>query len=307
MIGRVKEFIGISRRSFRLLRRTEPLVLSSSTAFFATFSISPILILLVSLFGLYFKSSRISNQLFAKIASAVGNEAALEIQNIVNNFMEVERSWWMTVVGSILFIFIATTLLNVVKQNIHKLWRIRKGSKKLRYQFSERLIMAGLIVLTGVLFLFSFLIDSALAVSLDYLQTIVPRAGIFIIQFLNIFFSIIVVTAWFTFLFKLLPQAFVEWDVAFTGAFLTAILFGIGRFCLGKVLIHAQIATIFGASASFALLLLFIFYCSFILYYGAAFTHEYGEYTDKHIAAGKNAHEYEEKLVESSVNLEGKV
>jgi membrane protein len=76
-------------------------------------------------------------------------------------------------------------------------------------------------------------------------------------------------------------------------------LFTAGKFLLGKILVHARIATIFGASASFAVLLLFIFYCSFILYYGAAFTHEYGEIADRHICAGKYADEYEERIIGS--------
>jgi membrane protein len=299
MLLKLKIFFGICRESFQLLRRTEPLILASSTAFFTTFSLSPILILLVNLFGLYFKSDRISNQLFGKIASTIGVEAANEIQSIVNNFMEFETNWWLTVAGLVFFIFVATTLLGVIKQNIHKLWRIRKAAKTLKYHVRERMTLIGIILLTGALFLISVLIDSSLAISLDYLEIVIPHIGIIVIRFLNLVFSIIVVTIWFTMIFKTLPQARVDWDVAFNGAFLTAILFNIGRFALAKILIHARIASIFGASASFALLLLFIFYCSFILYFGAAFTHEYAEYSNKHICAGRNAHEYEEKLVET--------
>jgi membrane protein len=299
MLSRLATFFKICNQSFRLLRKTEPLVLSSSTAFFTTFSLSPILILLVNLFGLYFKSDRISNQLFGKLASAIGNEAAMEIESIVNNFMEFETSWLITTAGIFFFVFIATTLLGVVKVNIHKLWRIRKAKKTLRSVFRERMTLVAIILMTGIIVLISVTIDSALALSLDYLQTIVPEIGIILIRLLNIIFSVIIVTVWFTLIFKILPQARVDWDVAFNGAFLTAILFNVGKLALGKILVHARIASIFGASASFALLLLFIFYCSFILYYGAAFTHEYAEYIDKHICAGKHAHEYEEKLIKA--------
>jgi membrane protein len=299
MLSRLGIFFKICSRSFRLLRRTEPLVLSSSTAFFATFSLSPILILLVNFFGLYFKSDSIANQLFGKLGSAIGPEAADEIQSIVNNFMEFETNWMLTTAGVLFFLFIATTLLNVIKMNIHKLWRIRKTKRTFRYVLRERMTLVGIILVTGSLFLISTMIDSALAISLDYLQTIIPRFGIIVIRFFNIIFSTIVVTLWFTTIFKFLPQARIKWDVAFNGAFLTAILFNLGKMALGKILIHARIASIFGASASFALLLLFIFYCSFILYYGAAFAHEYAEYSGKHISAGKHALEYEEKLIEA--------
>jgi membrane protein len=300
MLSRVKTIFKICKQSFLLLKRTEPLVLSSSTAFFATFSLSPILILLVSLFGLYFKSDRISNQLFGKVASAIGVEATMEIESIVKNFMEYETNWLMTIAGVIFFVFIATTLLGVIKLNIQKLWRIKKSKRTLSYVVKERMTFIGIIIMTGVLFLISAMIDSALAISLDYLHSVLPQVGIVVIRLFNFFFSIIVVTTWFTMIFKFLPQARVDWVVAFNGAFLTALLFNLGKFGLGKILVHARIASIFGASASFALLLLFIFYCSFILYYGAAFTHEYAEYSDKHICAGRNAQEYEEKLIEAA-------
>jgi len=299
MLNRIRAFFRINHDALRLLRRTEPLVLSSSTAFFTTFSLSPILILIVSLFGLYFTSEKISNQLFGKIGATVGYETARDIQAIVNNFMLFERTWWVTAGGLLFFIFIATTLLAVVKHNIHKLWRIRHQKGNIRHRFSERMILLWIVFLTGVLIVISLLIDSSLAISLDYLQTIVPFAGITLIRVLNALFSLVVVTIWFTVIFKLLPEAKVDWEVAFNGAFVTALLFTAGKFVLGKVLVHARIATIYGASTSIALLLLFIFYSSFILYYGAAFTHEYAEYCEKHICASKNAREFEERLFEA--------
>jgi membrane protein len=295
----VKSFLSICKQSYQLLKRSEPLILSSSTAFFTTFALSPVLILLVTVFGIAFRSDMLHNRLIGKIASAVGSEAAGEIEMIVDNFTGLETSWIFNVTGLIFLLFVATTLLNIVKQNIHKLWRIRKASAGIKNQFRERLKLISIIFITGLLFLSSILIDSALAFSFDYLQTIVPKIGIMVIQFFNLVFALIVITLWFTVIFKMLPQAKVEWEVAFNGAFITAILFYTGRYLLGKILIHARIASIFGASASFALLLLFIFYASFILYYGAAFTHEYGESIDKHICAGKHAHEYEERLLDS--------
>jgi membrane protein len=297
----ISGFFRICVRAFKLLKRTEPLILSSSTAFFTTFALSPILILLVSIFGLYSKSDRIRNQMFNKIASTIGHEAAVDIEKIVDNFMNVETTWYMTVGVLIFFVFVSTTLLGVVKQNIHKLWRIKRKIPKIRYQLKERAELAAIILLTGVLFLFSVVIDSGLAISVDYLQSVIPAFGIFIVRFFNLVFSAVVVTAWFMMIFKILPNAKVDWDVAFSGGFMTAVLYMFGRYVLAKVLIHARIATIFGASASFALLLLFIFYCSFILYFGAAFTHEYAEQENKHICANKHAQEYEEKLIGSNI------
>jgi membrane protein len=294
----MKKFLKLCADSFKLMRRSEPLIMSSSTAFFTTFSISPIFLLLTSLFGLYFSSERLSNALFGQLAATIGVEAANEIHRIVSNFMKFESSWYLNTAALLFFVFISTTLLGVVKLNIQKMWRIQKAYTKVRHQFRERAMQTLIILITAVLVFISVSIDSLLAISLDYLQIVMPAFGITIVKFLNLMFSIIVVTVWFTLVFKYLPEARVDWEVAFNGAFLTAILYNVGKFALGKILIHARMATIFGASASFALLLLFIFYCSFILYFGAAFTHEYAEMSDKHICASKHGREFEVRLLD---------
>jgi membrane protein len=285
------------KEAFTLLSSKDPLVLSSSTAFFATFSLSPIIIILVSLFGLYPESERINNHLFRSIGSIFGRETAMEIESIVRNFLSIESNWLITLAGSIFFIFVATTLLRVIKHAIQKIWHIRpKPSLRLKYHSRERGTHLGFILFTGVLFLVSVAIDTSLGISLDYLQSVWPNAAIVMVRLLSLLFSVIMVTIWFTALFKILPEANIPWYSALNGGLLTGILYTIGKFVLGKVLVYARIATIFGASASFALMLLFVFYCSFILYYGAAFTYQYSEMNDVHICAGKYADEYEERI-----------
>lgn len=290
-----------SRRALSLLERNDPLILCSSTAFFATFSLSPIIILLVHLFSIYFTSAKIGHQMFQVIGSTFGTETARDVETIVGNFMEMESGWLITLGSSIFFLFVGTTLLTVVKKSIHKLWSIRsKPEWHLRYYGWERGTAIVLIFLSGILLLLSILVDTGLAVSSDYLKVIWPAAALVAVRFLNIIFSIVVIAIWFTLIFKLLPEARVKWEVAFVGGLLTSVLFNIGEFILGKVLIHARLASIFGATTSLAVILLFIFYCSFILYFGAAFTHEYAIKTDQRIATNKHSRMYEEKFLETT-------
>jgi membrane protein len=289
------------KKGFSLLKRKDPLILSSSTAFFATFSISPIIIILLYVSSFYFKSERVSNQVFRTIGATVGPETAGAIETIVNNFKALEKNWMMTVGGSIFFFFVATTLLGVIKFAIQKIWSLRsKTQLKLKHISEERGKQFALILFTGILFGISLIVDTAMAISLDYMQSSIPMMLIDSIRVLNSVFSVIVVAVWFMVIFKFLPDATISWDAAFTGGLLTGTLFSAGKFMLGKILLHSRIETIFGASASFALLLLFIFYSSFILYYGAAFTHAYSEIVDNHICAGKYAEEYEERIIGSA-------
>jgi membrane protein len=280
----------ILRSTYRLLGKNDPLTLSAATAFFTTFAISPIIIILVNVLTLYFNKESIRPQLFSKIAAIFGQETAIDIESIVNNFRSLESNIWITIAGSLFFFFVATTLLSVVRRAIHKIWNIRqKSGRELGYGLKERAVETGMILLIGALFLFALFLDTSISIFRDYLHEILPQVHTTLIRVLNIIFSITVITLWFTMVFKLLPEARVQWKVAFTGGLFTGILFSLGKFVMGKFLIHGRVASIFGASASFALLLLFIFYSSFILYFGAAFTHEYARANNRPIHPGRLA------------------
>src|SRR5690349_2379354 len=113
------------RKGFLILRSNDPLVLASSTAFFATFALSPIVVILVNLFSLYPSSVRFSNQLFKTIGTTLGKETAHDIELIVKNFQALEANIWITIGGTLFLIFVATTLLVVIKHGINKLWHLR--------------------------------------------------------------------------------------------------------------------------------------------------------------------------------------
>lgn len=286
------------RSAFILLRKNDPLILASATAFFATFSLSPIIIILVNVLSLYFKSENIRKQLFYKLEATVGHQATREVDRIVHNFRSLESNVWITIGGSIFLLFVATTMLAIIRKAIHQVWHFRrKPSAKFRYNIKERLMGLVMLLTIGVLFLVSLLLDTSVAVFRDYLQELVPGIHPAFIRAINITFSIVVVTGWFTILFKVLPEAQVHWKVAFAGGLVTALLFSAGKFLLGLLLIGSNLETIFGASASIALLLLFIFYSSLIMYYGAAFTYVFGKLSGKPIRAGKYADEYEERTI----------
>ena len=118
--------------------------------------------------------------------------------------------------------------------------------------------------------------------------------------FLNYILSIVFVTCWFAIIFRLLPDAKAAWRVAFSGALLTGILFTIGRVVLRLLLVNSDLNTLYGASASIVLLLLFVFYSSLILYFGVAFTAVWSEYWHIPIRPMRYATHYKVAPVEES-------
>lgn len=284
----------LHRDSFKTLKKREPLILAAGTSFFATFSLSPIIVIVVNVLGLYFRNDDIRNQLIGKLEGMFGPETSAYIEGIVKNVSQTKLDWTTAVFGFVFLLFVATTMLKVVKQAIHKIWQIkRKHVSRLRYNFAERSIAVGILLGTGLLVAISAFADTSLVILNNYLDDQLPTVQFLLVRGLNFLLSILIGTAWFTILFKVLPDARLHWRVALGGGFITAILFSAGKFILGRLLLYDTIANVFGPSASIVLILLFIFYSSLILYYGAAFTYVYATRRRLPIHAGKFSEAYQ--------------
>jgi membrane protein len=292
----------LHRDSFVTLKRNEPLILASATSFFATFSLSPIIVILVNVLGLYFRNDDIRRQLIGKLEGMFGPETSRYVEGIVNKVSTARMDWMVALAGFLFLLFVATNMLKIVKQSIHKIWQIkRKHVSALKYNFSERSIAVGILLGTGIFVGLSALADTSIALLNTYLHEQLPTFQLLLIRILNLLFSLLIGTTWFTIIFKVLPDARIHWRVCLGGGFVTTLLFTFGKFVLGKLLLYNSLANIFGPSASFVLILLFIFYSSLILYYGAAFTYVYAARRKLPIHAGKYSEAYRVDAVSGDV------
>jgi len=302
----IKWFLSLLWKAFRLLRRNNPLILAASTAFFSTFAMSPILLMLVSILGLYFKNDQVRNEIFGKLEGTLGRESTKAIEGIVSNLPVAEHNWFISALGFLFLLFIATTLLQVIREAINLLWKIRrKRHLRFRIRLLERTRATVFLIIMGALFISSILLDATAALLRDHLDELLPNIHNELVLGINVAFSLLVVTTLFTLLFKMLPDGVPHWRVALAGGILTAVLFNAGKWILGKLLVYSVAVNIFGASTSFALIMLFIFYTSFILYYGAAFTYVYSEETGSPISVGKFGDRFRISVVGDGKETEG--
>ena len=297
---KLKKVYRILVETFLRLKRNEPLILASATAFFTLFSLAPILVILVNILSTLFRNYKITDALFQSIQKVFGTETSGQIRSIVENVKSFGGEWYITVGGFIFLLFVASNLLNIVQKAINQLWGIRKSRyKKIKYDVRERLIGIVLVLGIGLVFVISLLLDASVAFLGGYLHKLIPSVDAIFILTVNIFFSILVVTAWFSVLYKILPDAVVHWNVAFVGGLLTAVLFTIGKWILGQLLDYSNMVTIFGTFASVFFILLFIFYSALILYFGASFTYTYASGTNRPIKPRKYSDNYEVKILSS--------
>lgn len=285
-------------RSLRLLLNNDPLRLAGATAFFTTFALPPILLILIQLLGLLFNRRHISIRLFQRLAEIVGSDSARQVLVTLRGFRGLAHSWPVATGGFLFLIFVATTLFKVIKNSMNQLWMIRTPARQNIWSgMLNRLRSLAVILAAGVFFVASLLAESLQALLGNYIAEIWPDAAFAVNDILTQLIAVVIVTAWFSILFRYLPDGKTSWAVTITGGFVTSLLFNAGKFLLRRLLYGSNIGSLYGASASVVLLLLFVFYASFILYYGVAFTREWGVYKNKPVQPLHAASLYEWKDV----------
>lgn len=269
----IKALPALLKDSFIGLSKNDPLRMAGATAFFTSFALPPILIILIQVLGLVFNKRRISKKLFDGLAGIIEKESMVQVVSTLRAFRSMADNWFITIGGFLFLVFVATTLFKVIKDSINQLWGIRiVKSRNLRINMKGRLQSFMLIVMAGVLFVPGIFLTGAQAFLEDYMPDISEGLAFYFNSGLNYLVSVIIVTLWFSILFRYLPDGRPSWKVALSGAFLTSILFNTGKFILHWLLTHGNIQELYGSSGSVVVLLLFVFYSSLILYFGASFT-----------------------------------
>ncbi|MDQ6814188.1 MAG: YihY/virulence factor BrkB family protein, partial [Bacteroidota bacterium] len=281
-----KVFIKICAVSFKVFKRNDPLRLAGATAFFTTFALPPIIIILVQIIGLVFRIQNLRDKFFVHLAQVLGRQSAAQVRITFLGFTSLAKNWFLVAGGFIFLMFVATTLFKVIKDSINQLWNVKSTSTQpIRLQLEKRVVSLIIILLAGILFICGMLVEGLDAFLHQYTGEIPTDTANFLTILFNNVFSVIIVSVWFAILFKALPEARPSWQVVAAGGFFTGVLFTIGKIIIRYMLSLGDITNIFGASGSLVLLLLFVFYSSFILYFGACFTKVYASFIHKPIKA----------------------
>jgi membrane protein len=152
----------------------------------------------------------------------------------------------------------------------------------------DRILSFGFILVVGFLLLVSLLLTAAIAFVGHRFGDMVPGMEA-LAQILNSIFSLAVIALLFAMIFKFLPDAKIAWRDVWIGAFITAALFTLGKFALGLYLGRSGVASSYGAAGSLIVLLLWVFYSSQIVFFGAEFTQVYANRFGSRVAPSGNA------------------
>jgi membrane protein len=293
-IVKKNNILRLLKRAFDDFRKNDPLRMAGATAFFTTFALPAVLMILIQVFGLVLTPRFISRQLFENLAELVGQNTAHDIHQTLFNVRVLFRNSWKAVPVFLFLIFVATTLLKVVKDSLNQLWNIRTiAHPGMKFNLLTRLKSFLVILVGGLLFLFVLLAESGLDLLQQNSNNQFATHGLLSRFVVRQSLSFILIAIWFSLMFKYLPDGKPSWKTVFVGGVFTSFFFNLGKELLQWLLSYSTMKTIYGASTSSVLLLLFVFYCSFIFYYGACFTRVWAESHKKTIRPGEYGERYE--------------
>jgi len=251
--------------------------LGASIAFFTVFSMAPMLLAAIAVAGLAFGREAAQGAIVSELGGMIGAKEASTLEAMIASASNVGSGIIGTTIGIITFLLLVTGAVIELQDDLNIIWKAKPPQSSGILNFLRtRLISFALVLGIGFLLLVSLLIDAGLSAVSAYIEPNFSGATA-ILRFLNSLVAFAIAVLLFAMIFKLLPNVHITWNDVWIGSLVTALLFTIGKFLIGYYLGKSNIASSYGAAASVITILLWIYYSSLILLFGAEFTKVYVE------------------------------
>jgi membrane protein len=261
----------------------------AALAFFTVFSLSPLLIMVVVFSSLGFGKEAANGHLVSQIRGLIGTEGANFVQSLITNAYKSDSSILATIFSVVMILLGASAVFVQLRDSLNTIWRVQhKASGVVRAFLRGRILSFAMIVGIGFLLLVSLVVSAALAGMSNYVSTLFPIfSGM--VSVLDFAVSFVGITVMFACMFKFVPAATIKWKEVWVGGAVTSLLFSIGKLLIGLYLGNGAIGSTFGAAKSLVVIMLWAYYSSQIVLFGAEFTRLYSERFGTRILPGANA------------------
>ncbi len=255
----------------------DPFKESSVIAYSAIFSLPGLLVVVVAVSGYFFGPELVSKHIHANIASMMGIDTADQIQEMILFSMKSKDSLLATILGLATILIGATGVFIQLQKSLNIIWEVEARVYKsgIWKMLRLRLFSFGMILSFAFLLLISLVITSVLAATGDWIMQHWSPGLLWVFKFLNLVFSMAIITLLFAAMLRIMPDAKIKWRYVWLGAFVTTILFMLGKSLLGLYFGTAEPGSGYGTAGSVILILLWTSYSSMIFFYGAEFTKAY--------------------------------
>jgi membrane protein len=281
LITNITDGFKIVKKALLHFNTNRPIEHAGTTAFFAIFSMAPILIIIISVFGYFAGDDAIREKLFDEINLLIGSESTRVLRNAITNYKIAEKSGLGTIIGIAFFLVSATTLFSAMQNSINYIWRIKIRSN-LRMSvlnlLKTRALSFGVILSLGFVLLVSLVVDASIGFLKEFLSARFSPDFVVVAQILNALLSLVIISTVFAFIYRFLPDVQIKWRASWFGAVFTSVLFAVGKIIIGLFIGNSNLGVVYGAASSFVVILIWIYFVSIIFYFGVELTCQYSKF-----------------------------
>jgi membrane protein len=284
----MKSIWSILKQTFSEFSEDNVLRLSAALAYYSIFSIGPLLAIIVGLAGLAFGSDSVRHQIEQQLQGMLGQGSAKTVESMMSA-QKHGTSLITTTVGVVVLLFGAAGVFGQLQDSLNTIWEVKpKRGAGIWNTLRNRFLSFSMVLGVGFLLLVSMALSTALSALTSHFGHSLPVAG-WLAHGLDFVVSFAVVTLLFAMIFKYLPDVHVPWSKVWVGAIGTTVLFSIGKILLCLYLGRQSTSSAYGAAGSVILILLWVYYASVILFFGAEFTQVYAKRTGAIVCATEYA------------------
>lgn len=268
--------LGAAKKAIGRFMDDDCTTMAAALAYYTTFSIAPLLLIVISIVGLIFGHDAVQHQITAQVEGLIGHGAASQVGAMVQNAGQHNSTGVLgAALGLLALLFGATGAFTQLQSSFNRIWRVKPDPKAggVKNFLGQRILSLGMILAIAFLLIVSLAVSAALSAFGSVISGYLPKGfSEPLLQLLAQLGSLVVIGLLFGAMFQVLPDAKIRWRDAITGATVTAILFMVGKYLIGLYLGHSSTASAYGAAGSLVLIVLWIYYSSLILLLGAEFT-----------------------------------
>ncbi|RKH15483.1 YihY/virulence factor BrkB family protein [Corallococcus sp. CA053C] len=251
---------------------------AAALAYYTLFSVAPMIIIAIAVAGLVFGQEAAQGEIQKQLQSLIGDAGAKVVQDLVASASKPSSGILATVVGILVLGFAATGVFAQLQDSLNTIWKVKKKPMNGVLAFvRQRLLSFAMVLGIGFLLLVSLVLSAALSAAGTFLMGLMPGWET-VLQLVNLAIAFAVTTVLFAMIYKVLPDTRVAWKDVWLGAAVTSFLFSLGKLGIGLYLGKSSVSSSYGAAGSFAVLLLWVYYSSQLLFLGAEFTQVYSRW-----------------------------
>jgi membrane protein len=250
--------------------------MGAALAYYTLFSLAPLLLIVISVAGMVYGEDAARGEIALQLQSLMGESGAKAVQDLLSSVHEPVKDSFASAIGLIVMFVGATTVFAELQDALDRIWRVPMRQKAGGWLslVRARLLSFGMILAIGFLLTVSLVASAVLKAMGRWLEPVFG-GWYLVMATVDAIGGFVLVAAMFALIYKTMPRIRIQWRDVWTGALLTSLLFGFGKFLIGLYLSRSGVISGFGAAGSLVIVLLWVYYSAQIFLIGAEFTWVY--------------------------------